>query len=167
MRVADSATVPPLPAWAASVLRDVAASCHAARVPFLHRGRGMTGLDCLGLVLFLHDRIGVRYELPPQTAHYSAHYFRQGGDALYLRGILDLCQITTRPAVGDLVMFLAPGSAVNVGHAGVVTDPARAEFTHAFSSRGVRPARWTLPLWHPRLYGFARPRAFAAVPRNR
>lgn len=165
--VTDSVNVAPLPAWAARVVAESAASLVLRRVPFLHRGRTPAGLDCLGLILNLHERIGVRHVLEAQETHYSSSYYRHGGDALYLRGILARCVVTDRPAVGDVVAFRAAGSETNVGHAGVVVDPATKTYVHAYYARGVRSDRWTDRAWAKQVHSFMRPRAFSAVPAER
>lgn len=166
MKVTDS-TTPALPPWAVAVVQASAETLVKARTPFLHHGRTGAGLDCLGLALWLHERIGVRYELRPQETHYSSTYYRQGGDPLYRFGIADRCVPVAKPAVGDLVMFYAQGSKTNVGHAGVVVDPVRARFVHAFYKRGVRFDHWTDRAWQAHVAGFMRPADFAQLVRER
>jgi cell wall-associated NlpC family hydrolase len=167
MSAAITESVNPSPAWAADLMRRVAETLVRDRTPFVHRGRGPAGLDCLGLVLWLHGRVGVVHELTGQEGHYTSSYFRQGGDALYLRGIATRCVPVATPATGDLVLFRAQGSAVNVGHVGVVYDPSTAGFVHAFYARGVRFDRWTDRAWSKQVAGFMRPKAFATLAKER
>lgn len=39
----------------------ILAARSALGVPFKHQGRGLSGLDCVGLPLFVADRLGIKY----------------------------------------------------------------------------------------------------------
>jgi len=88
------------------------------KTPYVWGGRSRRGTDCSGFVQTVFDEAGIK--LPRSSKLQWAAGIKIPRDKL---------------KAGDLVFFKTIGN--KISHVGVVTDPARDQFAHASSSRGV------------------------------
>jgi cell wall-associated NlpC family hydrolase len=119
-------------------------------IPYLHGGRTMEGLDCIGLVWLFYQKYGIKIQ-DSDGKVYEPDWYRRDPDR-FLRGLqtqgapVSLSQL--QPL--DLVYFKIGGS---VTHAAVMIDPHH--FLHVMIREVVHVTRLN-PSWRRRLAGARR-----------
>lgn len=127
--------------------------------PFCHLGRSIEeGFDCLGTNIYYYKAMGVPLEIPERAKSYPKDFWKNGVEQTYLDEITHQFAIIQESACskGDMVMFKPDVLSANVGHTGIVADPAKHTFIHAFLRRGVSISCWDDRFWRNRLFAFGR-----------
>lgn len=123
------------------------------RVPFVHNGRSMEGLDCLGFVALFYKEFGI--DIPDgDGAYVDERWFRTDPER-YMRGIKalagqDVAIDQLQPL--DLVYFTLRRRIIN--HTGIMISDR--EFVHMFPRRGLMISRLMDPYWRMRFKGAKR-----------
>lgn len=120
-------------------------------VPFLKKGRDMSGWDCWGAVRFgLLNGFGV--EVPSFTEDYTTSDDRESVSALITRESIDWPEVPLSEAQpGDVLILRVLGQP---WHCGLVVEPPY--FIHAGRSVGTVRTRWDSLLWEKRILGVHR-----------
>ncbi|AEE96205.1 C40 family peptidase [Mahella australiensis] len=119
------------------------------RVPFVHNGRSMDGLDCLGFVVLFYKEFGI-YIPDGDGTPIGEQWFRDDPER-YIRGIKaldgeDLGMEQLQPL--DLVYFTLRRHIIN--HTGIMIS--KSEFVHMFPKKGLMISQFDL-FWKMRFRG--------------
>lgn len=120
-------------------------------VPFLEKGRSLTGFDCWGVVSYglLH---GFGIEVPSYTDDYTTTHDKLSVSALINRESLDWPEVPLSEArPGDVIILRVLGQPWHCGL--VIASPY---FLHAQRSIGTVQTRWDGTLWQRRIVGLHR-----------
>lgn len=119
-------------------------------VPYRHGGRGLDGIDCLGLLLCIYRECGIM--LPDGDGRpYSEDWFATEPER-YIKGLSSIGETATEPFKPlDLVYFRFHGGVVS--HAGIMID--RLRFIHVLERRSVMVTRLG-GMWRSKLAGARR-----------
>lgn len=119
-------------------------------VPWRHLGRGLTGVDCAGLVILAARRAGL--DLFAIARDLPRKYDRKASPEL-LKIISSHCSQAQSPAAGVMVLFRFPGEK-HARHMGLLTEAGTVIHAEAKSRRqvvehGYRAhwLKWTHSLW--------------------
>lgn len=129
--------------------------------PYLHKGRSPgRGLDCLGHIFWIHQRLGLPVYLPPEAANYPPDFWINGISHVYLQRLLDQFQVIPDRCAqkGDWWLFVGKPETAKVGHCGVILDSDTHSFQHAYRKRGMGTSRLRERFWSDRFYGTIRHR---------
>jgi cell wall-associated NlpC family hydrolase len=119
-------------------------------IPYLHAGRDLTGLDCLGLAHFFYKDCDI--DIPKDDGEeYSTQWAKKDPER-YLRGILRLGQAAPVDQLLPLdFVYFRMGRYIS--HGGIMVDPQH--FIHVLQKTTVHvsPMDW---VWKQRLVGARR-----------
>ena len=115
-------------------------------VPFLEKGRGLSGFDCWGATRFgLQHGFGI--EVPSYTEYYTTTQEGEEIAALIGRESIGWPEVTLPEAQpGDVLILRIKG---HPWHCGLVLDPPY--FLHAERAAGTVRERWDSLLWARRI----------------
>lgn len=119
-------------------------------IPYLHAGRDLTGLDCLGLAHFFYKDCGI--DIPKgDGVEYSQHWAKKDPER-YLRGILQLGQAAPVDHLLPLdFVYFRLGRYIS--HGGVMVDTQH--FIHVLQKTTVHVSPLD-SVWRRRLVGARR-----------
>jgi hypothetical protein len=110
---------------------EIALDLAELRVPFLHQGRTIAGIDCTGLLVYIAEALGVPTDDPKV-------YAREPSGTL-LRETLERHlgpPVSRPPGVNDVLLMQLPGQA-QIGHVGIVVPhPHGLGIVHAYAEIG-------------------------------
>ena len=122
-------------------------------VPYVHGGRDLTGFDCLGLVWYFYNRLGIN--IPDGDGKFiSAEWYIEEPDRLErnLKQLGVAVNLENGLEVLDLLYFaIAKGV---VSHLGILVSENM--FIHCMENRPVGLDRIDRPFWKRRLVGARR-----------
>jgi cell wall-associated NlpC family hydrolase len=118
-------------------------------IPYQHRGRTLTGLDCWGFLKLVYADLGVRL-FDIEDLEYSKVWGLEGRDYFKAHYFHDWAEVK-EPEILDGVLFVNSRRIAN--HAGIVLSNKR--FIHC-CRQGVIISRLEDPAWIKRIEGFYR-----------
>lgn len=124
-------------------------------IPYKHKGRDLSGLDCYGLILAIKRSQGFQIA-DCYSPDYDENWSEQGKNLIIENYWKNWVEVKT-PNYGDVVVFRTPIVSLNgthihaVNHAGIVLDDFR--FIHA-SKIGITLGRLDSGSWNKRIEGF-------------
>lgn len=119
------------------------------RLPFVHQGRGWSGVDCFGLVLlYYREEFGLRL---PDFTGYDLHWHRHGEEYFLSKlHAWNFQTVTTAPRRGDGLLFTTRD---RISHCGLVWDD---EYFLHMTQDGCATHPWRQGYWATQLHSTCR-----------
>jgi cell wall-associated NlpC family hydrolase len=112
---------------------------------FVHRGRTINGVDCVGLIILAYRRSGV--VLPDHnTIYHPGWYWNKKEADLLTSNAMRYFVFTENPLPGDAIVFRCVKGLNKITHSGILIDNNGA-FIHARSGRFVESQTLGFRYW--------------------